>query len=273
MPRPLTPTDTPLHQRLMDQYGFGLFALPRYRPVEFGDWRIRIHLPAMGKGYLGASVMESRAVLTHRRRVWMSTCLLEQESHAWHVHCARGTVVIAGLGMGMYAYAIAMKPEVERVIVADISPDIIALMRQSTGFDDWPRRDKVTLIEADVLAPDFADRIKALLGETPIDYLYADIWPNFPADEAPAQTAAMARALQPRAAGWWGQELSFARHCLDTEAALDETAFSAYFAGLGVPAPKITAGYAAFAKDAAKANGITSSISLWSRLRAFFQRN
>ena len=273
MPPARTPTDTPLHQRLMDQYGFGLFTLPRYRPIEIGDWRIRIHLPAMGKGYLGASVMESRAVLTHRRRVWMSTCLLEQESHAWHVHCAHGTVLIAGLGIGMYTYAVAMKPEVTRVIVADISPDIIALMQQSTGFDDWPCRDKVTLIEADVLAPDFADRIKALLGETPIDYLYADIWPNFPADEAPAQTAAMARALQPRAAGWWGQELSFARHCLDTEAALDETAFSAYFAGLGVPAPKITAGYAAFAEDAAKANGITSSISLWSRLRAFFQRN
>ena len=83
----------------------------------------------------------------------------------------------------------------------------------------------------------------------------------------------MARALQPRAAGWWGQELSFARHCLDTEATLDETAFSAYFASLGVPAPEITAGYAAFAKDAAKANGITASISLWPRIRSFFQRN
>ena len=110
------PALPPHHASLLATYGFGLFPLPSYRPVELGDWRVRLHLPSRGDGYLATQALESRAVLTRAGKVWMCTGLLEQESHAWHVHCARGTVVVAGLGLGMYAYAAAMKPEVERVI-------------------------------------------------------------------------------------------------------------------------------------------------------------
>ena len=39
----------------------------------------------------------------------MSTGLMEQESHAYHVNAAGGVVVVAGLGLAMYAYAAAVK--------------------------------------------------------------------------------------------------------------------------------------------------------------------
>ena len=92
------PALPPHHASLLATYGFGLFPLPSYRPVELGDWRVRLHLPSRGDGYLATQALESRAVLTRAGKVWMCTGLLEQESHAWHVHCARGTVVVAGLG-------------------------------------------------------------------------------------------------------------------------------------------------------------------------------
>ena len=262
------PALPPHHASLLATYGFGLFPLPSYRPVELGDWRVRLHLPSRGDGYLATQALESRAVLTRAGKVWMCTGLLEQESHAWHVHCARGTVVVAGLGLGMYAYAAAMKPEVEHVIVADLSPEIIALMQASTDFERWPCREKLTLIEADALSEDFARRVaEACSGQT-IDYLYADIWPNFPADEAPAQTAAMVRRLQPKAAGWWGQELALAYACRARGVPLDAAALAAWFAEQGVPLPPVSAGYVDFCRAVGAAYGCNRPPSPWARMSA-----
>lgn len=259
------------HDALTAAYGFGLFRVPAYRPASRGEWRVRTHMPSLGDGYLATHAIESRAVLTRGRDVWMSTGLLERESHAWHVHCARGVVVTAGLGIGMYAYAAAMKTSVDRVIAADISPDVIALMQQAAGFDRWPCSDKVKIIEADALGADVAARVAECTGGEAVDYFYADIWPNFPAAEAPAQTAAMARALRPRAAGWWGQELAFAEYCRRRPCHADEHSLHAYFAETGIPAPPITAGYAAFCRDVTIANDMSGTQPLWRRLANSFR--
>jgi hypothetical protein len=174
--------------------------------------------------------------------------------------------------MGMYVYAAAMKPNVDLVIAADISADLISLMQQSAGFDNWPCRDKVRIIEADALGPDFATRVAECTGGRAVDYLYADIWPDFPAAEAPEQTAAMARALRPKAAGWWGQELSFAQHYCPGEHPVDENSLNTYFGETGIPAPPITPGYAAFCRDAMLANGVGAKRSFWQWLGNLFHR-
>lgn len=254
---------------LLASYGFGLFPVLHYQPARRGEWTIANHLPAVGDGYLTRAVVEERVVLSRGRHVWMSIGLLEKESHAWHVHCANGTVVTAGLGLGMFAYAAAMKPEVERVIVAEIDPDIIELMQQSSGFHSWPWREKVEILQVDALAADFADAVKAQTRGRSVDYLYADIWPNFPAEEAPAQTGVMARALKPRAAGWWGQELSFAGFCRARQQRLDEAGFRAFFAENGVPVPEVTEGYLRFCRDLMAAYRLDSKDTLVQRLRNF----
>lgn len=262
----------PHHHDMTASYGFGLFPLPAYRAASRGDWRVRVHLRSLADGYLGTTAMENRAVLTRGRRVWMSTGLLEQESHAWHVHSARGVVVAAGLGLGMYAYAAAMKPEVERVIVGEVSEDIIALMQEAAGFEHWACRDKVTIIQSDTLSPGFADQVARCANGRRVDYLYADIWPNFPAAEAPAETARMVAALKPCAAGWWGQELSFGQHCRANHLAADEETLRAYFAAVGVPVPPLTAGYAAFCRTAMAAHGLGERKSLRQRMAMLFGR-
>lgn len=234
------------------RYGFGLFPLPRYRDAEAGPWRLRVLRGSLAHGYVTRSVVEPvRAVLSHGRTPWMSTGVLEQESHAWHVHRARGVVVAAGLGMGLHAFAVASRPEVERVVVAEIDADVIAVVRASGVLDAPPVRGKVTVLHADALAPGFAATVRAILGERRPDSLYADIWPDYPAATAPTQTAALVRALDPVAAGWWGQELAAAVWAHRRGRALDAATLDAWGRATGLPPLGADAGYAAFCRDAA----------------------
>ena len=111
------------HRAMLASYGFGLFPLPAYRDAVAGTWRIQRHGAGPVTGYASGVTMEAyRHVLHQGRTAWMSTSLMEQESHAFHVHAARGVVVVAGLGMGMYAYAVASRREVELLVVAEREP-------------------------------------------------------------------------------------------------------------------------------------------------------
>lgn len=251
---------------MLAAYGFGLFPLPAYREAALGRWRVVRHGPGPVTGYVSGPALEPfRHVLYERRRAWMSTSLMEQESHAFHVDRARGAVVVAGLGMALYAYAAAHKPEVERVVVVERTPEVIALVAEAAGLRSWPGRAKVTILAADALGPDLAGRVDAALAGRRPSYLYADIWTQAGAAAAPDETAAMVRALAPEAAGWWGQELSFARWCHGARRRPDAAALGDYAAAVGVPIP-VTAGYAAFCRDVAAARLPPDRLPPWRRL-------
>jgi hypothetical protein len=233
-------------------YGFGLFPLPRYRETSLGEWRIVRHLASLGDGYISGPLVEpARYVLYHKRTAWMSTGLMEQESHAFHVDQASGLVVAAGFGMGMFAFAVCAKPEVERVVVIERTPEVIALMSQAARMDEWPGRDKLNIVQADALASELSREI-GVDARRP-DYLFADIWHKCAAPSAPDDTAAMVAALKPKAAGWWGQELSFALWCQDSQRTPDEAALREYAESICVPIP-ITERYPAFCRDVIAAN-------------------
>lgn len=256
------------NQRMLAGYGFGLFPLPPYREGGSGEWRLVRHLPSIAEGYVSKVGFErDRYVLYHGRTAWMSTGLLEQESHAYHVHLARGVVAVAGLGLAMYVHAVAAKPEVERVVVIEIAADVIGLMRDACGWDHWPDRKKIVILEADARDADLRPHVEAAAGGRGVDYLFADIWARCADPAAPAETAAMAQALRPKAAGWWGQELSFARWWQERGAGPApspasgegiEEALAEYFAGVGVPVP-VSPGYAAFCSDVMAANGLLAA--------------
>jgi hypothetical protein len=252
---------------MLARYGFGLFPLPTYRDAAVGEWRVVRHGPGPVAGYVSGLVLEpGRHVLYQGRTAWMSTSLMEQESHAFHVHQARGVVVVAGLGMGMHAYAVSLKPEVERVVVVERAAEVIALVQEAAGSALWPGREKVTILQTDALGPDLPAQVDAAAGGRRPSYLYADIWPSCGASEAPAETARMVRALDPEAAGWWGQELSFGLWCRDREREPDEASLREYAARTGVPIP-ITAGYAGFCRDVVAARLPRRRWPGWSRLR------
>ncbi len=242
------------HRAMVDSYGFGLFPLPPLREARVGEWRIVRHLSSLADGYLTGSVFEAgRHVLYHRRTPWMSSGLMEQESHAVHVGNAAGVVVAAGLGMGVYVYAVSLKPEVEKVVVIEREADVIALTAQAAGLENWPERDKLVIIAGDARTPEVAAEVAVVSGGRPPDYLFADIWPICAAPDAPSETAAMARALNPRSAGWWGQELSFGLWCREWGRPPEEATLCAYAAAVGVPIP-VTNGYALFCRDVIAAN-------------------
>lgn len=249
------------------RYGFGLFPLPAYREARLDDWRVARHGSAPVTGYLSGPTIEPwRHVLYQGRRPWMSTSLMEQESHAFHVARAEGVVVVAGLGLAMYAYAVAHAPAVERVVVVERSPEVIRLVAEAAGLRAWPCRDKVAIVEADARGPELAERMGAVLAGRRPHYFYADIWTSADAAAAPGETAAMVAALRPERAGWWGQELAFGRWCRSTERPPSPEALGDYAAEIGVPIP-VTAGYAAFCRDVAAARLPRPAHPAWRRLR------
>lgn len=250
------------HNRMLAAYGFGLFALPRYREAASGPWRLIRHLPSVADGYVSAAAVEDeRYVLYHRRTPWMSTGMMERESHAYHVHVARGTVVVAGLGLAMFVHAVAAKPDVDRVVVVEESEDVIELMRKASRWESWPGREKIVILQADALDPHLSPHVvEASWGQSP-DYLFADIWERCADPKAAGETARMVRVLGAKAAGWWGQELAFAdwwraRDGASLDPADHDAAASAlatFVAESGVPVP-LTPGYVAFCADVVAAN-------------------
>lgn len=243
------------HREMVEAYGFGLFALPPYRRAVRGEWRLELFRGGVSPGFATRTCHDPvRHVLLHGRTVWMSTGLMEMESHAWHVHRAHGVVAVAGLGMGMFTFAAAMKDDVERVVVADLSPEVIAIMREATRFDDWPFGNKVEIVEADAVSETFAHSVLSATGGRRPDYLYADIWPDYPNAQAAEQTERMAYALDAADSGWWGQEVEIGERLLKGEDA----------------AASLPDGYAVFCRDVATTAGRVPAgderRSLWRRL-------
>lgn len=227
------------------EYGF---PLPRptlaYRSCALGDWKLLPSPGGISTSYVSRNAIDPPHAVLRRGGVdWMSTAMLELESHAWHLSRSRGVVVAAGLGMAFFAHAAARKPEVERVLVAERDATLPKLL--DLACPGWDLEGKIETIVVDADDPAFSREIlRRLSGRRP-DYLYADIWPAYPDPDAPAWTSRLAKRLDPREAGWWGQELSFAAHCHERGKALSRDAYEAYFEEIGVPSA-FTAGYLDF---------------------------
>jgi hypothetical protein len=240
-----------LSQEYEQSYGFGLpWAIPHYQPVDVGSWSLRSRPGGVYESYLAETCVENpHDVLCHNGDAWMSTSMLEIESHAWHLHCSKGNVLIAGLGMGMFLHAVAAKDDVEHVVVLEIDADVIELFKRSTCFDVWQHRDKITILNVDALSQEAAlDVRSAFSGEGP-DYLYADIWPVFPAIEAPADTRRMISIHNPVSAGWWGQEVEYGLWVDAGNRQIDGEDLASFFKHQGISVP-LTVGYLKFCTDA-----------------------
>lgn len=237
---------------LREAYGFGLpTAFPAYGHAVQGPWSVQPRLGGISQGYVAESTIEGPFhVLKRDGETWMSTAFLELESHAWHLHKANGLVVAAGLGMGMYACAAAARPNVDEVVVADVDGDVIALFAKAAVIAPEVAR-KITVVHADAGGPALA----RILGGRRPDYLFADIWPTYPDPDAPVWTRRLVESLDPREAGWWGQEAAFAHDRADEGTDIDRAALSAFLAGHGIPC-EVTDGYVAFCRDVARAHGL-----------------
>ncbi|MBX9635189.1 MAG: hypothetical protein K2X44_09430, partial [Magnetospirillum sp.] len=124
---------------------------PPYRMTESGTWKFQqAFIPAAPGYFSGPRPMDWVSSLLFKDGiVWMSLVPMEVESQMPHLAVAQGTVVVCGMGLGLMAYAVSARKAVNRVLVVERDPEVIAMARDFTAFDTWPQRHKVEIIQAD----------------------------------------------------------------------------------------------------------------------------
>lgn len=118
----------------------------------------------------------------------MSDTIVEKRDHRACVQAGTGTCFVAGLGLGMVAVALARKPEVERVIVMELSRDVIDLVAPHMP-------EKVEVIQGDLLSDP--------IPKGKFDTIWLDIWSSISVDDA-ATRALASRRLAQRKRGFMG---------------------------------------------------------------------
>jgi hypothetical protein len=126
--------------------------------------------------------------------LWMSDTSEERRDHARMLHRATGDVLVGGLGLGLFALAAMLKPEVKSVTVIEINPDVIALVEKYLRLAAGEHADKLTVICADLL--DW----KPPKGQT-WDVLWFDIWPTLCVDDLAEHTRLRRRFARRRNPG------------------------------------------------------------------------
>ena len=101
----------------------------------------------------------NREALMQGRMVWMTN----KENRQIYIDAAHGTVWTFGLGLGFFAEEAANKDEVDKVVVIEISPEVVELIKPRLG------NKKIEIIQADAW-----EWVKT--AEGPVDFIYADIW-------------------------------------------------------------------------------------------------
>lgn len=205
-------------------------AVPRYKAVTGANWALREMFLIVAPGYFsGPRELDwMNAGLVRDGVCWMSLTPGEVESQMPHLAAARGTVMICGMGMGAMAYAVSARQSVDRVVVVDRDPEVIAMFRQFAAFDSWPQRGKVEIVQAD------AREVRV----DGVDFLYADIWPYYRMDcMVPDMQAIQGNIKAPRC-GYWGQELDMVDRALAQGVALEDFGrahVEAFIAETGLP--------------------------------------
>lgn len=172
---------------------------PPYRMTESGSWKFRqAHIIAAPGYFNGPRVLDwTTSLLTKNGVTWMSLVPMEVESQMPQLAAAHGTVVVCGMGLGLMAYAVSALKAVTKVIVVERDPEVIAMARLFTGFDTWPQRHKVEIVQADACEFKYDGA----------DFLYADIWPYYRMDTMVPDMQCMHRNIPTPTCGYWGQEL------------------------------------------------------------------
>lgn len=100
---------------------------------------------------------------------WMSVCPSEISTIDPFINKAFGRVLILGLGLGYYPFAISALSNVSEITVVEINPVIINLFNKHI-FNQFPHKNKIKIVQADAL--EYLDKLNG--GE--FDYCFADIW-------------------------------------------------------------------------------------------------
>lgn len=179
--------------------------IPEYPVAEIGPWRIT-HCPLhTSRGYWGASSLVAGMPVLLRQgnsgwETWMSMSPYELESQELGCRYAHGHTVVMGLGMAWIAINAALNSKVGTVTVVERDGDVINLVKQSGILERAPSQvaEKITIVQADALT---------WSSDTPVDFLYADIWLQLCEPQTLEQVRQMQRNVSAKSIYFWGQEL------------------------------------------------------------------
>ena len=208
--------------------------VPRYQPCEVGRWRLQVAPILLSAGYWSPALMTTDTAALMRReadgeyRCWMSMTPMEIESQEIGVRAATGHTVVMGMGMGWAAVNAALRPEVTRVTVVELDPDVIEVNRNVGLFDQLPAEAvaKISIVNADALE---------FRTDEPADTLMTDIWLPINGDERMEQSRIMARNTGARRVYVWGQELAIARRARSLGLELNEATVARIVAEFDLP--------------------------------------
>jgi hypothetical protein len=141
--------------------------------------------------------------LTVHGQLMMSDTYFERNTNYDVVRNARGSVLIAGLGLGMIVLPIAAKPEVTEILVVEKYQDVIDLVLPQLLKALGPNAHKLKVICADVMEWKPPKDAKW-------DVIYFDVWPNLCTDNLD-EMALLHRRFGRRYTYWMG---SWARDLL-----------------------------------------------------------
>lgn len=243
-------------QGLLNGQGAPSFSLANFRPVytpmESGRWVMRNAANVLCSGYWHETfIVGDMAALLRKAgdgfETWMSLTPFEIESQELGCRHARGRAVVMGLGMGWAAGETALNPDVTRVDVVELDPDVLAVAEEQGTFRQLPPEAaaKVHLHNASALdwVPD-----------QPVDTLLADIWLPLNGDERVEEVRRMRANTGASRVYFWGQEMVIARRARDTGRTLDAATVAAIVRDLDLPliGPEEEADYPAMIAKAAR---------------------
>lgn len=106
-------------------------------------------------------------VLKENGEIWMSNTLMEVTTHQEAIKKAKGNILVAGLGLGMFLTAIKDKKEVNKITVIEKSKEIIELVGK------YYQDKKIEIINADIFQYQTKEKF---------DFIWLDIWPDICSD-------------------------------------------------------------------------------------------
>lgn len=179
-------------------------------PGVCGNWRVEpfsvstdaSRVDAMVSMFSGSARYVSPGIYTGLYRgasIIMSDTHDEIRDHVHFIRRARGSVLIAGLGLGMVLQAVARKAEVTSVTVVEKSSDVLALV--ANHYKSMPVVGaKLTVVHADIFGWKPAAGVR-------FDHAWFDIWDNLSVDNL-AEMATLHRRFARIAGdkGSWGKE-------------------------------------------------------------------
>jgi hypothetical protein len=110
-------------------------------------------------------------VLRLEGEVWMSLTPMEVQSAYMPIQLAHGRVGTAGLGLGYFVQRVLDKPQVERVVVCELRPEVLELYARTFGAHPKLelRHANARLLEDESFDFLFADMYRQLLTPQAID--------------------------------------------------------------------------------------------------------